>query len=179
MSRPSRRPTTTAVLLGTCVAVLTGCSAVGDLVGGGGAVRDDTTGEIVEAAEADAFEIRVGDCLDLGEEPATEEVTEEVTEVSSVATVPCGDPHDSEVYAAHQLDGDDFPGDQAVSESADELCYDGFADFVGLEYEDSELDFTTFFPTQDGWERLRDREVLCVAIDPDGGVTGSLAGVGY
>lgn len=157
---------TTPALLALAAAsalVLSGCGASEP-------VRDAETGEIVEAAEADAFSIRVGDCLDTTGTFSEEESTE----VESLPTIPCGDAHDGEVYATTLLDEGDYPGEDAVVKQADEFCYTEFEPFVGLAYEDSVLDFTMLYPTSDSWSMLDDREIVCIVVDLEGGVTGSM-----
>lgn len=131
------------------------------------AVRDETSGEITESSEADVFSLKVGDCLN-------QTVGEEVEEVSSVPTVPCDQPHDSEAYAATDMPAGDYPGDQAVIDAADTFCYDEFATFVGLSYDESVLELATFFPTAESWEQ-GDHELMCFISSPDGQVTGTLA----
>lgn len=129
--------------------------------------RDAETGEITEASEADVFTLAVGDCLDsaeLGEE------------VETVPTVPCDEPHDTEIFASTQLPDGDFPGDDAVFAAADEFCLPEFESFIGLPYDSSEIYYQPLTPAQVGWEELGDREVLCMAVDEAGGVTGTLQG---
>lgn len=158
------------VLLAAASLVLSGCSAVEGLLGPAEPVRDETTGEIVEAAQADAFQLRLGDCLDLDAPEA-----EETYEVESVPTVPCTEPHDGEVYALTDVTGETYPGEDALFEEADQYCYDQFTAFVGTVWEDSDLDFTYFYPTAQSWKYLDDREVLCIVTEPDVKVTGTLA----
>ncbi len=57
--------------------------------------------------------------------------------VESVAAVPCAEPHDLEAYALFALDFDGWPGEDAIGEAAGMGCFDRFADFVGLTYEES------------------------------------------
>ena len=170
MSRSTFRRTAAVAL--SAGLLLTGCSALEGLAGGVEPERDAESGEIVEAVRADAFSLRVGDCLDLSSEPVATD--EEGAEFDSVPTVPCTDEHDSEIYAAHLLPEGEYPGDEAVAGSAEELCYQDFQPFVGLAYEDSVLEFTTFMPTVDSWELDGDREVLCVVVDPSAPVTATL-----
>ncbi|EYR63404.1 hypothetical protein N866_00930 [Actinotalea ferrariae CF5-4] len=148
--------------------VLSGCS----LLGPADAVRDEESGEITQAAEANAFSVRVGDCLTLLGSAA-----EDAAEVESLPTVPCGEAHDSEVYASQLMTDAEYPGEEAAALAADEFCYAEFPGFVGTSYEESVLDFTTLYPTAQSWDMLDDREVLCMVIDGEGGVTGSLKGV--
>ena len=154
-------------LLAVALLGLSGCSMLEPAAEP--AVRDETSGEITESSEADVFSLEVGDCLN---ETVT---TEEVEEVSSVPTVPCSDPHDSEAYAATDIADGEYPGDQAVIDQSDAYCYEQFATFVGLSYDDSELELASFFPTTESWEQ-GDREIMCFISSPDGQVTGTLAG---
>jgi hypothetical protein len=168
----SRTTAATAALAASAALVLTGCSAVQSFVGGVEPERDAETGAIVEAAEANAFALRVGDCMMSTDDLASEELTD----VVSVPTVPCDQPHDSEVFAAHTITDETYPGDDAVVTAADDFCYGEFEGFVGMAYEDSALLYSTMFPSSDSWKLNDDREILCVLVDEDGGVTGSLAG---
>lgn len=128
--------------------------------------RDESSGQITAAADADVFQLVVGDCL-------AEEGPE--GEVSSVPTVPCSEPHSTEVFFVSEVDDAEFPGDDAMGTRSEELCYDEFEGFVGMAYEDSVLDFSSLLPTESSWG-MGDREITCLLVDLDGGVTGTLEG---
>lgn len=161
------------VVAGTTVALaLGGCSVVGDALAGKAPqpVRDGN-GVITEEGDVDAMSLRVGDCLTLDwEDPDAETV-----EVWTVHVTPCKAEHDSEAYAATSVTGASYPGEDAVLDQSEQFCLDEFATFVGLAWDSSELDFTYLYPTAESWKQLGDREILCVANDPAGGVVGSLA----
>lgn len=146
-----------AVLAGASALALTAC-------GPEAAQRDEASGEITASADADVFSLEVGDCLDM--EAATE------TEVETLPTVPCGDPHDGEVYAENELTGDEVPAD--LEDQAGTFCYDAFAPFIGMAYEESTLDFSYLAPTPASWDE-GDRAVQCVLLSPEP-VTGTLEG---
>lgn len=129
--------------------------------------RDPDTGELLEPAELDVFELQVGDCLD---------EFAEGTDVSTVQAVPCSAPHSDEVYMSAQMEDGEFPGAEEAREFAEQACADGFAEFVGIPWTDSELDFGFFNPTEASWSD-GDREVLCTITDPMSNITGSLADV--
>ena len=57
----------------------------------------------------------------------------------------------------------------------DEFCLAEFEPFVGMSFEDSELDINYFTPTEDSWTRLGDREILCFILSATA-VTGTLEG---
>lgn len=148
------------------VLALTGCSAIGDLLGGNNATRDEESQEITESGNLDVFTLAVGDCFD---ETDSEEIYE-------VPVVPCDQPHDNEVFFEYTLQDGSFPGDQVISDGSLEQCDPAFASFVGLTYDESALDWYPITPTQGSWDELDDRLVQCVIYDPNGKVTGSLAG---
>ena len=91
-------------------------------------------------------------------------------------TVPCSEPHDSEIYAAFELTQSAYPGEETTQGKADALCLPAFEEFVGEPYLESRFDFAYYYPTEESWAS-GDREVLCVIYDPVGPVTGSLRGV--
>ena len=160
--RPTRLAAAAALSCSALLA-LTGCS----LLGGGDEPERDEEGDITEATDADAFAIRVGDCLesmDWGQEG-----------FSTVPVIPCAEPHESEIYAAVDLEDGGYPGDDAVATQADEYCYGEFQGFVGIAWEDSAFDYGYLSPSQESWDQ-GDREVLCMIMDPEGLTTGSLAG---
>lgn len=131
-------------------------------------VRDEETGEITEASEADVFALKVGDCIDSAALTG---------EVESVPTVPCSEPHDSEIFASTQLADGDYPGDDAVFELADEYCLAEFQTFIGISYDESEIYYQPLAPSQGSWDGMDDREVLCIALDQsEAGVTGTMKG---
>ena len=145
-----------------------GWAAVGGVAvfGGVAAFGDDTTrneqNEIIEAGGLGAFVIEVRDCLNL---------PNELSEVQSVEGVPCSQPHHAQAYAIFDVTGfgDAFPGSAAFEEQASQGCYDRFEGFVGLSYEESELDIMTLEPTEESWTQLDDREIVCLLVLPDQG----------
>lgn len=136
---------------------LAGCST--------GPERDPETGELLAAAEIDVFELQVGDCIaDLNDEG----------EVTTVRAVPCAEEHTDEIFAAVAIpDAEDYPGNDAIREFADDECYQRFEQFVGLPWENSELDYGYLGPTETSWDD-GDREILCTVGDPRRPVTGTL-----
>jgi hypothetical protein len=150
-----------ALLGGALVVTLGAC---GD---DSGPDRDESTNEISEAGDADVFEIAVGDCL-----PDPNAATGEVQEVP---VVPCDEPHASEVYFSHIIEGDELPDATAMEAIVNEQCMGNFESFIGLPFDQSALQVTWLQPTDGSWD-AGDRELLCIVSDPAGGVTGSLSG---
>lgn len=163
----ARRRAVLAIIAGTAVAALAGCTGFGPFAPDDDPVRDGD-GRIIEPNEqTDAFALQVGDCLD---DAAT------TGAVQTVPTVPCDGPHDSEIYSTHLLGQSGYPGEEDVIGQADALCLPAFEEFVGEPYLDSRFDFSYYYPTEASWAS-GDREVLCVIYDPEGPITGSLRGV--
>jgi hypothetical protein len=161
----SLRRSRSALLAGTVILALSGCSLPG-VTGAEEPVRDPSGMVTATSEAADVFSIRVGDCLDDGRS---------ATEVDTVPTVPCTGPHDSEVYASVELSDGDYPGQDAIFARADEQCLVEFEVFLGESWTVSPYDFSYYHPTEKSWND-GDREILCVIYDPAGPVTGSLAG---
>lgn len=127
----------------------------------GGTVEETPT----EAEDTDVFTMAVGDCYD--------DVTS--GEITELPVVDCAQPHDNEIYYSHLMEGDTFPGEAAVTEEADTVCEEQFAGFVGVEYLESDLYYTSVYPTSQSWTG-GDREILCAVYNPTEKTTGSLAG---
>ncbi|MDX2024881.1 septum formation family protein [Microcella sp.] len=156
------------VAIASAGVALSGCSILSQFTGGGTATRDDS-GEVVEGNDnTDVFTLQVGDCLN----DATAAET-----VETIPTVPCDEPHDSEIYASIIMEGDVFPGEDATIAQADQACLDAFAGFVGIDYADSLYYYSYYFPTEGSWAG-GDREILCTIYDEAGQTTGSLQNIG-
>ncbi|GGI03877.1 septum formation family protein [Egicoccus halophilus] len=128
----------------------------------GQADRDDD-GAIVEAGAVTADDLRVGDCFD---DEGTFE-TDETVQFEAVAGVPCTEPHDNEVFHEFELTGESLPSEEEIFTQVDAACLPAFDAFVGLAYEESELDLFPMWPTADSW-RLGDRTATCALFALDG-----------
>ncbi|WP_340696775.1 septum formation family protein [Cellulosimicrobium funkei] len=170
LPRSTRRPLVLVVSAVALALTASGCGAILDEISGpADAQRDEPGGEVTEASNADVFSVQVGDCI-------VSSKLDDADLVESVPVVPCSEPHDAEVYAETELPAGDYPGDEAVTTSAEEFCYGAFEPFVGLPYEESAHEYWYFTPRADGWTRQGDRVVQCV-LDTNGtDVTGSLQG---
>jgi hypothetical protein len=123
----------------------------------------------IAACSSTVLELDVGTCFD---DP------ESFEEVEDVPIVDCSVPHDNEVIANQDLTGSDYPGQDQVENRASQICYDNFADYVGIAYEDSIYDIGWLFPTEESWE-IGDREVICFAYDIGlEKISGSINGIG-
>ena len=129
-------------------------------------------GVIVSEGSLDVFNMHVGDCFN----DATSS-GDGIQEYSSVAGVPCGNPHDNEVYAVFDVSNASFPGDDSMYEQAFQSCLKRFDGFVGKDYESSSLDIMPLYPTHASWSQ-GDREVICAVYDMNlAKLEGSVAGL--
>lgn len=125
---------------------------------------------LASCTQGNVLTLADGDCFD---DPDGEE-----TEVTDVPIVDCADPHDNEVYQILDVEGDSYPGQNAVGSQADAECLAGFEPFVGATYEDSELDYGWLTPTQESWDS-GDREIVCFVYRVDlAKLTGTMEGSG-
>lgn len=126
---------------------------------------------LLVGCSGNVFELAVRDCFDDGDMALGE-----FEEVGEVPLVDCTEPHDNEVYAVVNVDGEVFPGEEAIQAQADEVCFEAFDPFVGLDYESSALDFGWLVPTGDSWE-MGDHVVACFVYRLDlAKVSGTLEG---
>ena len=163
MPVPSRKMLLASATAGVILAFgLTGCAFVT---------------QVTDAAQGkkDVFSIQVGDCMN--------DDDSEAAEVTAVRDASCDDLHDNEVYLTWELDGADFPADmaypgaEAMSTEADSGCITYFETWVDAPYDETSLNYFPFYPSEQSWDQ-GDREVVCLAFDMNGPVTGSLEGKG-
>lgn len=155
----------TVATIAAAGALLSGCSLLGQV--------DNLTGGDTTAGDDDVFSIKVGECFN--------DETPEGETVSEVAKVDCAEPHIWEAYKSIIIeDGDGtYPGETVVTDRAQADCKTAFEDFVGISYDDSTLYLSYYYPTEETWTQINDREILCIVTTADDyatKTTGSLAG---
>jgi hypothetical protein len=136
----------------------------------GGPERGDD-GRLTSAGDLSVFDLVPGDCVvfDDSLEAANE----------TLPVVPCGEPHEGEVYALVEIDDlDAYPGERELSNRAELECLARFADYVGVELADSVLFTTYMIPSIRGWQDDGDRTVVCMTVSAGGPLTQSVAGSG-
>lgn len=119
-----------------------------------------------------------GQCLDPLPDPAQQTV--------AVLVIPCEDPHTYEVYAQTKLDtgtvlasNAPYPGALTVANAAERQCFDAFNEFMGVNWEESDYDIQTWWPSEASWVSKKDRGILCGVYRVTGGRTkGSVRGSG-
>lgn len=132
--------------------------------------KRDEGGAITDAGDLSSLELRVGDCFDLKD--ATAEY------IGDVDAKPCADPHAYEVFLVQDMPGGDFPSETTFDSYVADACLPAFATFIGLAYEQSELEIFYLVPSEDSWSE-GDRAVMCAVYHPRIALlTGSVKGTG-
>jgi hypothetical protein len=104
-----------------------------------------------------ADRIEVGDCFN----------DQDAIDLATLPVVPCGEPHDNEVYHLFLLpepaDGA-YPGNERVASLTRDGCLAAFEPYVGTAYESSALEIFPIPPSEASWSG-GDREVVCALYD--------------
>ena len=124
----------------------------------------DSTGEITRSGDVSAFSLHVGDCVsDLDLSGA----------IASFPVVPCDQPHEAEVFGIFDLPEGDYPSETELTSQAEAGCANYLASNASNAANDPTLEFSYIYPLEQGWPE--DREVVCFAGSPAGGLIGSIA----
>ncbi|MGV9242993.1 DUF4190 domain-containing protein [Streptomyces sp. NPDC003710] len=126
-------------------------------------VRDAARGDGV------TFSVRKGECFDAPGGSLEGEAYD-------VDKVPCSGRHQAEVFADFTLPGGRFPGDDTITETADDRCYALRSAYAMDTWAvPADVDVYYFTPTRQSWA-YGDRRVICMFgnTDEKGTLTGSL-----
>lgn len=124
----------------------------------------ETTTTLAAPTSTSVRKIGLGSCTgDLGD-----------GDITKVEEIPCGQPHWFEAFSTSSLPDGDYPGDGVVSDSAQSLCAKDFNTFVGMDFNESQLEMKFLVPSAQTWA-AGDRVIVCfVGEDAGGQTTGSL-----
>lgn len=148
-------PRRIAVLLVLVVAVAAACNDA----------KRDGDGQVNSSRDVSVSDLRPGDCFNGGPRVA-EDAGEEDRTVTVVAAVPCGEPHEDEVFAVFDHPAPDdalFPGEEAVTKVAQDGCAERFAGYLGTPYEKSKLQVAVIAPGAVSWDE-GDRAIVCLVF---------------
>ncbi len=115
----------------------------------------------------------VGDCVQVSSGAAA---NLDGSDAPTLPRVECTVPHNGEVYATKQIPAGSYPGVDEVEQDAESFCLQRFERFVGVGYDDSQLQVFYVYPQKGGWY-AGDRDVACVVLDGVD-VTGTLQNAG-
>jgi len=91
--------------------------------------------------------------------------------------VPCGQPHDAEIYARFGLAGHRWPGTTAVGTQARRGCTARLGGYLNPQLATSVLAESYIFPDRGAWN-AGERTVICEIRGTAGKLTGSVRGLG-
>jgi Septum formation len=111
------------------------------------------------------FRLRAGDCVNSG-----------TGGISSPTVVPCGQPHDAEVYARFALAGQRWPGDAAIGIRARQGCMARLGGYLNPQLATTVLAESYVFPDQGAWN-AGVRTIICEIRSTAGKLTGSVRGL--
>ncbi|GAA2861363.1 hypothetical protein Acy02nite_57870 [Actinoplanes cyaneus] len=106
-------------------------------------------------------DVRTGDCANLNRFIGLD---------SDMAATPCTSAHNAEVIGIYTMPKGDWPGEEAVGETAKTECSRRLQAYTGTPADDLETVYAT--PTSATWSR--DRDIVCFAYRSGGGLTASV-----
>jgi hypothetical protein len=111
------------------------------------------------------FRLQVGNCVNSGPNG-----------ISSPTVVPCGQPHDAEVYARFALAGHNWPGGAAIGAQARRGCTARLGGYLNPQLATTVLAESYVFPDRGAWN-AGERAVICEIRSTAGKLTGSVRGL--
>ncbi|MFT6973301.1 MAG: hypothetical protein ACJAV4_000523 [Pontimonas sp.] len=150
-----------------CVLLLSGCASADESSADdaplAGSSPEESGGNLVSI-----LSLNLGDCV---LDPALPAGSDEAV----VKVVKCSEPHDWELFAKLSLTEARYPGTSNVIAQGEDRCQSSFGNFIGVNFSESSLEFTFYYPTPSSWVD-GDRSIYCMAFDPGLRTTGSLLG---
>ncbi|TGO05525.1 septum formation family protein [Serinibacter arcticus] len=162
-ARASRAPGTVAVVVGSLqvVAVVTTILVLVFRGTFGPVTLSDNPGDTDSPREIGSVDFSVGNCLESVDGDGT-----------SFTHLPCADPHAAEVVYTYEPSGGAYPGEDAITEEADEVCLDEISLTVPVGVDTSNLTYDFWYPAASAWDD-GDRTVACVLVGDGVDLTGS------
>lgn len=90
----------------------------------------------------------------------------ESEEISGLQVTDCAKPHQAEIFYTVELSAKQRIPEEDLSDYARDTCIDAFEGYVGRSYEESELDTTELYPSEESWA-AGERTIVCFVISPD------------
>jgi hypothetical protein len=129
--------------------------AIALLVGWFTTAQRGDDGSLTTAGNVSVTELRAGDCF----------IGSEEDEISEVDGVPCDEPHEYEVFAVQDRDGDTYPTDAEFDAIFESICVSAFEPYVDAPYDTSAIYASFITPSEGSWDD-GDREYVCYLFEP-------------
>jgi hypothetical protein len=98
--------------------------------------------------------------------------------IDRLQVVPCGQPHDAEVFAIASLRQQELPAQAELQRLGDQRCTAEFRSYVGVTSRESELNIRWSAPTGEEWAS-GDRTIVCALENPSDRLLGRVSEVGW
>jgi hypothetical protein len=123
----------------------------------------------LSACQTSSVVLKAGDCVNY--QNGTDANGDQV---ENIAVVDCAQPHAEEAFFVFDMPGGTaFPGYEAIGAEQQTRCQDAFANYVGIEWEQSSLTIGYNGPTEQTWA-AGDHRIACMLEDASGAtLTGS------
>jgi Domain of unknown function (DUF4190)/Septum formation len=153
------------VLSGIWLAALAVLIAIGVATAPHSSAGHPASGPVRQPGGVDIFTLRVAECFDYPHGQS----------VSSVALIPCTQPHDTQVFAQFDLTGpsSSYPGATRLKQQATSGCNSRIAGNLDRSKITNTLSVRFIFPLPGSWD-LGHRSVSCLVVDPTPDLTSSL-----
>lgn len=128
-------------------------------------------------------DVAVGECFDgvTAGASETDNAAAQLALVLGVIRVDCAEPHDAELIARFgwSTESTDYPGTTQVEQFSADTCRLRFAEYVGTEFDFSQLEMTYTYPLEPQWA-AGNQSFECIALAPIGEdkLTGSVRNSG-
>jgi hypothetical protein len=132
-------------------------------VGASGGAHRSGSGHISKRGSLNIFALHLGDCLN----------NPNVQSVSSVAAVPCTQPHNAQVFAQFDATGSGYPGATALTRQSTNSCNSRVNGNLDRSKITGTMSIRFIFPLAGSWA-LGHRIVSCLIVDPAPDLTSSL-----
>jgi Septum formation len=155
------RSRTSVLLLGgavaVCLAALAGLAVI--------LLPGVSTGHTRPAPLPPVFRLRAGDCIN-----------SPPNAVAAPQVLPCGQPHDGEIYATFSVAGHRWPGTAAIGGQARQGCAARLSGYLNPQLATAVLAESYIYPDQGAWD-AGERTVVCEIRSTAGKLTGSVRGL--
>lgn len=151
------------VLSGLWVAVAVAVIGAGFFLS---AHRAAATGQIIKSGRVGVFSVRAGDCFQ-NPTGSGQLIIRDVT------AVPCGTPHNAQVFAAFNATDASYPGNTALRREASQGCHARMAGNLDLSKLTTAMSVRFLVPEQQSWADGH-RRVTCLVVDSAADLTSSL-----
>jgi Domain of unknown function (DUF4190)/Septum formation len=139
------------ILSGVWLVIVIAVIAVGLTVG----PQRSSSGQVTQPGVTSVYSLRTGDCL---QNPGAR------LGIITVRVVPCGQPHNAQVFAVFPVPGSGYPGTAALPRRAATGCHARIAGSINRSLVTNSMTLQYLFPESHSWADGH-RSVTCLVVD--------------